>query len=715
MHLTKIITVYLFAFTLFFQYSKAQPRVNSFFLRNKPMPVGAYYYPEHWPEQDWEPNLKKMAELGFTFTHFAEFAWDRLEPKEGVYDFTWLDKAIDIADKQGLKVIMCTPTPTPPTWMVRKYPEITVMGKNMLRKDQGGRRHGNISSDVFMQFVDKIVTQMAKKYGNDPRIIGWQIDNEPHISGGLDYSPESAVKFRLWLRNKYGNDIKRLNYAWGNPFWAQTYDNFDAINVPNPDANGVNVHHQLDFALFNAHQVGYFLQAQAAILKKHIMPTQWVTTNYAFMKFLPEVDPMLTRGHIDFASYTMYLLSTWLEYPKGNLNFRLGSGMEMSFTAELCRSHSGFTGIMELQPGQINWGAYNAQPYPGAIKMWLYHNYGLGAEFVCTYRFRQPVFGGELYHKGIMETDGKTIAPGGQEYVDFIKELRSIYPQTTPGMAMPADHAARRTAIIWNMPNQLDLKIGNHINRWEPLLPYYTWYSAAKACGAPVDFITDDETFDPNKHPFLIAPSYQIMSKQMIAKLSNYVKDGGHLILNSRSGIKDSLGHLWQGLPAPQLKPLTGNTILMFDQLPPDKQNAISFDGKNYNWNLYADIITPDKNVSVWGTHVKNLTASVSGRDEPFYHGTAAITHNKLGKGTVTYVGTITTERELEKTVLQKVMRTANAKPMDLPFYVFVEWRDGCWVAVNYTSEIFKAPITANQKILAGRAELRPGDYCVWK
>ena len=130
-----------------------------------------------------------------------------------------------------------------------------------------------------------------------------------------------------------------------------------------------------------------------------IQKIQFITTNYAYYKFLPEVNPFLTKDDFDFPSYTMYLLSTFLNYPEGDLNFRLGSGLEMSYSSELTGSVDGYSGIMELQPGQINWGSYNSQPLPGAVNMWLWHNVGLGAKFICAYRFRQPSYGGEMYHK----------------------------------------------------------------------------------------------------------------------------------------------------------------------------------------------------------------------------------------------------------------------------------------------------------------------------
>ncbi len=681
---------------------------------NDNMPIGAYYYPEHWPETDWEPNLKKMAELGFKFTHLAEFAWDRIEPQEGVYNFEWIDKVLSIADKNGLKVMLCTPTACPPTWMVRKYPETVVVLPDGRPRDQGGRRHGNHHNAKFLEFSKKVVEAMAKKYGNDKRIIGWQIDNEPHIEGHYDYSKDASNLFREWVKAKYGT-ITQLNIAWGTAFWAQTYQNFDQINLPIKETGGVNHHHLVDFQLFTGQKLADFLNLQSQWLRTSVSNNQFITTNYAYLKFLPEVNPFLTRkGKMDFATYTMYLTNTWLEYGTGGLNYRLGSGLELSYLAEFVKSHSGISGIMELQPGQINWGAYNAMPLPGAVRMWLFHNYGLGSKFVNTYRFRQPVFGGEMFHKGIMETDGKTVSPGGQEYVKVIGELKELEKYRKPNAAIPPAIAAKNTALLWKHENLLDFMENPHTNRYNHFNMLYTWYQAAKAAGAPVTVLQEEDNFDAKKFPVMIAPAYQYGSYQLRSRLEKYVKDGGHLVLTARTFTKDSLGHLWKGLPAAPLASLTGATISFFDQLPPDGKGSITMNGKKYPWSLYADILKTDADVEVWGNHDTWNSYAGGAVKDPYYAGSPALTHRKLGKGTISYCGVITDNRDLEIDFMNKVYQKVGAKPLSLPKYAFVEYRDGMFVMVNYTSETVQAPIPPNAKVVLGAANVLPGEVCIW-
>ena len=180
--------------------------------------TGVYYYPEHWDESQWERDFKKMHELGFEFTHFAEFAWAQLEPEEGRYDFAWLDKAVALAAKYDLKVIMCTSTATPPVWMSRKYPEILLKNEDGTVLDHGARQHASFASPLYRELSYKMIEKLAQHYGNDSRIVGWQLDNEPAVQ--FDYNPKAEQAFRDYLRAKYNHNIQLLNDAWGTAFWS---------------------------------------------------------------------------------------------------------------------------------------------------------------------------------------------------------------------------------------------------------------------------------------------------------------------------------------------------------------------------------------------------------------------------------------------------------------------------------------------------------------
>ena len=182
----KFITIFIITFLIPLAAIKAQ-EVNRFFPEKDLVTTGIYYYPEHWNETQWERDIKKISEMGFEFVHLAEFAWFKMEPQEGRFDFTWLDKVVNLCAKYHLKVLMCTPSATTPTWMRINYPETFVMDGHYIRAENGTRGLESIVDLKYRDFVKKIVTEMAARYGQNNNVMGWQIDNEP---GAMpDYSP----------------------------------------------------------------------------------------------------------------------------------------------------------------------------------------------------------------------------------------------------------------------------------------------------------------------------------------------------------------------------------------------------------------------------------------------------------------------------------------------------------------------------------------------
>lgn len=688
--------------------STAQKQEHVFGSKDNLMPGGVYYYPEAWKKEQWARDIRKMKELGFEFVHMGEFAWAKMEPKEGQFDFGWLDFCVNECQKNGLMVVLCTPTPCPPSWLTAKHPEVFVVNEEGRAWQHGTRLAVSYTHPVYLQYVNKIIDQLASRYGKNPTVIGWQLDNEPHYGPLYDYSAHSEQRFVEWLKLKYKDNLDSLNYHWASMFWSVDVSDWSHVKLPNRKTNSLDAspHAMLDYQLFNAEELAKGLRHQANRLRKGIDPKQWITTNFAYNKFLPSVDPFLNKGDLDFASHTMYLTNTYLNYAKDKLAFRLGSGMEISFAQELTESISGQTGIMELQPGQINWGAYNAQPYPGAVRMWVWHSFGMGEKFACTYRYRQPLVGGEQYHNGIMETDGITVARGGKEFVQALQEIKSlkkINPKPSP------DLESRRTAFLWKMGNLMDMENGKHTQQWNSWQHFFTYYENLKTMGCPVTFWQENDVFNPKTHPFLVAPAYQLMDYKLVAKLKQYVEAGGNLVLSVRSGQKNPSGHLWEGpLQAPILD-LIGANIKYVDQLPPGISGKISFDGKSHDWTVWADVLELQnqpkygQKAEVWGSH-----------EDQFFAGNPALVHRKIGSGTVTYVGAWSNEQDLERLVLRKLYEKSGAKILNNPRYVFTDYRDGYWVTVNYTSVPVQSPIPPNGKIVFGKKEVGPGEVCVW-
>ncbi|MBE6208290.1 MAG: beta-galactosidase [Rikenellaceae bacterium] len=644
--------------------------------------TGVYYYPEHWEDSQWERDLKQIRDLGFEFVHFAEFAWAQLEPEEGKYDFAWLDRAVALAAKYDLKVIMCTSTATPPVWLSRKYPEILVRNEQGIALDHGARQHASFASPLYRELAYKMIEKLAEHYGSDPRIIGWQLDNEPAVQ--FDYNPKAELGYRDFLRKKYNNDIQALNAAWGTSFWSEVYSSFDEITLPKPAQMFMNHHQILDYRRFAAAQTNEFLDAQCLLIKKYAK-NQWVTTNYI---------PNYEEGHIggsptfDFQCYTRYMVYGDNE-GIGRRGYRVGNPLRIALANDFFRPIQGTYGVMELQPGQVNWGTINPQPLPGAVRLWLWSVFAGGSDFICTYRYRQPLFGTEQYHYGIVGTDGVTVTPGGHEYAQFMREIKSLRGQVGEREAKPADYTARRTAILFNHENSWSIERQKQNATWNTMGHIEKYYRTLKSFGAPVDFITEAKDF--TDYRVMIVPAYQLADKALVDRWIAYVKQGGNLVVTCRTAQKDRYGRLPEAPFGSMIDPLTGNEMEFYDLLLPEDKGVVEMDGKRYAWNTWGEILKPGKGVQVWATY-----------DEEFYAGKPAITSRRLGRGTVTYVGVDSADGSLEREVLKKLYAELEIPVMDLPYGVTMEYRNGMGIVLNYSDRPYRFELPKGAKKLIG-------------
>ena len=544
--------------------------------------TGAYYYPEHWDESQWERDLKQMHELGFEFTHFAEFAWAQLEPQEGVYDFSWLDRAVALAAKYDLKVVMCTSTATPPVWLSRKYPEVLLKSEDGTVQDHGARQHASFASPVYRKLAYRMIEELARHYGNDSRIIGWQLDNEPAVQ--FDYNQAAEEAFREFLKEKYHHNIQELNAAWGTAFWSEVYSLFVEITLPKTAQMFMNHHQILDYRRFAAKQTNDFLNEQCRLIKKYAK-NQWVTTNY-----IPDYD----KGHIggskdlDFVSYTRYMVYGDNE-GIGRRGYRVGNPLRIAMANDFFRPVNGTYGVMELQPGQVNWGSINPQPLPGAVRLWLWSVFAGGSDFICTYRYRQPLYGTEQYHYGIVGTDGVTVTPGGREYEQFMKEIRSLRKDYRPKEDKPETYLKRKTAILWNPENYWSIDRQKQNATWNTFAHVDKYYRTLKSYAAPVDFISEEKDF--SQYPVMIVPAYQLADKELVARWKKYVEEGGNLVLTCRTAQKDRFGRLPEAPFGSMIDELTGNHIEFYDLLLSQDPGQVKMDGKVYTWNTWGEIL----------------------------------------------------------------------------------------------------------------------------
>jgi beta-galactosidase len=639
------------------------------------MNLGVYYYPEAWPSSQWPRDLANIRKLGLEFVHLGEFAWAFMEPTEGNFDFAWLDRNLELAAAQGLKVVLCTPTPAPPVWLTQKFPDTLMVDAAGRRQAHGTRAHACWNSENYLVRVSAIVNELGRRYGADPRVWGWQLDNElSHYGKEPCFCDNCQHEFQAWLEKKYGT-IDRLNRDWGTAFWSQRYQSFDQIRLPNPQEYPAqfNPHHMLDAQRWFADDVADYLRFQAGILRKYCGHNQWITTNH--MHDFGAVNPALTARDFD--------LVTWTIYPahgnanRGPLGFRLGDSATLTFAADFMRTLNGQAGLMELQPGQVNWGEVNPQPYPGAVHLWIMRAFAAGQKFVCTYRYREPLSGAELYHYGLVGPDGVTPTTGGEQYAQAARELAQLRAAATPGAPLPP--------------------------AWDTYAHLLKYHSALKRAGAPVDVITEDKDFSAYK--FLVAPAYQLVDEKLVARWKKYVEDGGHLILSCRTGQKDRRGFLWEGPWAAPILDLIGAKIKFYDTLPAPNVGHVTAGAQAHAWNTWAEVLeTPD-----------DRTVALARHADQYYQGGIAATTRKLGQGTVTYIGVDSQDGTLEAQLVRDAMQRAGVAAENFPEGFCVDFRDGLWIATNFTEKPVNAPVPGGAKILLGTASVPTAGVTVWK
>lgn len=690
-------TIPLIILTLFISVlSVKSQEINRFFPEKDLITTGIYYYPEHWKESQWERDIKKISDMGYEFVHLAEFAWFKMEPEEGKFDFTWLDKVVGLCTKYKLKVVMCTPSAATPAWMRANYPETFIMDGHYIRAEHGTRGLASIVNSKYRLFVEKIVTEMGRRYGQHKNVTGWQLDNEPDAKP--DYSVSSQEAFRQWLKSRY-KTIDALNDAWGTAFWSQWYNNFDQVMIHNTNLVGWwgnNPHALLDFKRYCADAQAEFLDFQAGTLRGLISKQQYITTNYTAVS--TGSDPGRTKK-LDFAAYTAY--PNGGSDNIGELGFRMGDSRVILFASEYFKRVGGVSGVMEIQPGPVNWGSYNPLLLPGTVRMWLYHTFAAGGKLACSYRFRQILYSAEQYHSGVIQTDGVTPSQGGEEYIQFMKEIKELRKLYRPGAKVPEKLTERSTAILWNLENYWTIDRQKQTNQWDTWNYPVKFLEMAKSLGAPVDIVP--ETTDLSKYKVVIVPAYEMADSALVKKWNDYVTRGGHLIITCRTATKNRMGHFWEGKLAAPISGLIGAQIMATDMLSAYAKGDIQMGSEHYKWNKWGDLLQPDQKTEVLARF-----------ENQFYKGKAAVVKHKIGKGSVTYIGVATDDSKLEKDLLRDTYTGAGATTENYPPGVYVYWRDGFYMAVNYSSTDYIINIPADSKIIVGEKTLKPAGVLVW-
>jgi len=532
--------------------------------------LGVCYYPEHWPEDGWADDARRMAEAGLSWVRIGEFAWSRLEPQPGQLEFGWLDRAIDTLGQAGLKVVLGTPTATPPRWMVAKHPDMLAVDKNGHPRGFGSRRHYCFSHDGYLEECRRIVSLLAERYGANPHVAAWQTDNEYGCHDtAVSYSEAARKGFQNWCAQTYQSP-DALNRAWGNVFWSMEYDDFSDIELPNLTVTQTNPAHELAFRRYSSDQVVRFNRAQAEILRRHTDAP--LIHNYMCR--------ILSFDHFDVAADLD--IASWDSYPLGYLLDRLDASEEdqkrylrqghpdaQAFHHDLYRSVGrGRMWVMEQQPGPVNWADWNLAPLDGMPRLWTWEAFAHGAEAVCYFRWRQAPFAQEQMHAGLLRPDGHD-APAITEAAEVAREIAKLPDVGT---------AKANVALVFDYPSSW---------AWESLpqgadFTYFglvfDTYKALRRAGLSVDFVPSDAT-SLKAYKLVFVPGLLALSKPLEKALSNFE---GTAVLGPRTNSKTDEFTIPTPLP-PNLAGLDC-TVTRIESLPPFSTVALQSGGAFQRW-----------------------------------------------------------------------------------------------------------------------------------
>ena len=535
--------------------------------------LGVCYYPEHWPEQMWEQDAARMAEIGISYVRIGEFAWSRLEPRPGELQLDWLIAAMDTLGRHGLKVILGTPTATPPRWLVDKLPDMVAIDASGRPRNFGSRRHYCFSHLGYRAESARITQILADRVGHHPALAGWQTDNEYGCHATTySYSEAARQGFRLWLREKYGT-IEALNDAWGNVFWSMEYNSFEQIELPYLTVAEPNPPASMDFRRYASDQVVAFNKVQFDILKA-ARPDLPVAHN--FMGRFTEFDHYDVAEHLDIAawdSYPLGFLDQSREAPDVKTQYmRQGEPDYQGLQHDIYRAVGrGRWWVMEQQPGPVNWAHHNPDPLPGMPRLWAWEAFAHGAETVSYFRWRQAPFAQEQMHAGLLRPDNQP-APAYHEARQVAEEIRAT------GIGGEATKA--RVGIVYDYQSEWAWQIQPQTQGFTHYDHVRAAYSAFRKRGVDVDILAP-HTSDFSGYDIVIIPALFAWNDDLRAAIANFE---GRLLIGPRSGSKTENFAIPANLGPDLPQNLLDAKVTRVDSLHPIHETQVKGGGAVHHW-----------------------------------------------------------------------------------------------------------------------------------
>lgn len=641
--------------------------------------LGVCYYPEHWPESWWARDAARMRELGISYVRIGEFAWSRYEPRRGDFHWGWLDRAMDTLARAGLKIVLGTPTATPPKWLIDEFPEIAPVDIHGRPRGHGSRRHYTFSSEIWWQESRRIVEILAARYGKHEGLDGWQTDNEYGCHDTiLSWGEQDLKAFQSWLRKNY-QTTDQLNEAWGNAFWSMDVQDFSEVALPHLTVTETNPAARLDFRRFHSAQAAAYDRMQCEVIRAH-SPGRWITHN--FMGFFNEFDHWPLGEHLDLASWDSYPIGFVERFPfteDERATWAQTSHPDIApFHHDLYRGVGrGRFWIMEQQPGPVNWAPWNPVPKPGMVRLWTWEALAHGAEVVSYFRWRQAPFAQEQMHAGLNLPGLHELSVGGHEAADVGTELKKLGP--------PPKTAPAKVALVYDYESQWFGEIQPQGADFRYYELAFRWYGALRRLGLDIDIVPPGA--DLRGYRLVAVPSLFHVSD---AAAQAFAATRAQILYGPRTGSKTRHHSIPEGLPPGPLRDLAGIRVREVSSLRPNLSDAVKGKarGKAIRWREHAE-----------------ATGEVLAR---FENGDPALT----AKANHHYLACWADERLLA-TTMALVVKRSGLETVQLPEHIRLRRRGNAVFAFNYGNKPWKAPNLG--QLALGKNPVPPQGVAMWK
>jgi beta-galactosidase len=572
---------------------RAEPRTPALLL-------GAAWYPEQWPESHWDADLALMEAAHIHFVRVGEFAWSTMEPSEGNYQLDWLEHAIRAAEHHHIAVVLGTPSAAPPAWLTTKYPETLRTLPDGRKDGHGNRQQFDWADPKYRELARDMAEKMAIRFGHDPDVIGWQIDNE---YANESYGEADRALFQDWLKAKY-KSLDNLNARWTTAYWSETYQDWKQIPIQTSYGNPGLL---LNWKQFVSETWRSYQKNQLDAIRAHAEPRQRITTN--MMGWFDAYDHYTVSQDLDFASWDDYVGT-------GHLN-PARNGATHDLTRGFLRKNFW---VMETQPGFVNWSADNNALDKGEVRAMAWNAIGHGAEAVEYWQWRSDLNGQEEMHGTLIGADGGP--------VPLYFEVQQIGEEfNKASLVLAGTTVESQVAVLQDYPSRWAVNWQRHNKAFDPIDSLMSYYAPLHAQAGAVDIVSD--TVPLGRYKLVVAPALNLLSPAAVRNLVAYVRGGGHLVLGQRSAMKDEDNSLFPERQPGPLAALLGARVEQFYAL--EKPVPVSGDWGDGQSPIWAE------QIGVNSPQVKVMMRY--GKSNGWLDNQPAAVTRAVGSGNITYIG----------------------------------------------------------------------------